>query len=114
MPDRIQRKRTKGWRMPPGTIYVGRPSKWGNPFTKAIAVEAEMLEPYEGGHRFLAQCFREWLLGGSYSTWWQGPESDARRLWMLENIRVLHGKKLCCWCPPGPCHADVLLELANG
>lgn len=31
-PRRIQRRRTKGWKMPPNTIYVGRPSKWGNPF----------------------------------------------------------------------------------
>jgi hypothetical protein len=30
---RIQRKRTKGWRMPEGAVYVGRPSRWGNPFT---------------------------------------------------------------------------------
>lgn len=29
MPKRIQRKRTKGWRMPPGAVYVGRPTKWG-------------------------------------------------------------------------------------
>ena len=31
-PIRIQRKRTKGWRMPPNTVYVGRPTIWGNPF----------------------------------------------------------------------------------
>ena len=31
-PRRIQRKRTRGWRMPPNTVYVGRPSKWGNIF----------------------------------------------------------------------------------
>ncbi len=32
MPKRIQRKRSKGWRMPPNTVYVGRPTKWGNPW----------------------------------------------------------------------------------
>lgn len=32
IPRRIQRRRTKGWTMPPGAIYVGRPTKWGNPF----------------------------------------------------------------------------------
>ena len=32
MPERVQRKRTKGWKMPPNTVYVGRGSKWGNPF----------------------------------------------------------------------------------
>ncbi|MBK7274882.1 MAG: DUF4326 domain-containing protein [Actinomycetales bacterium] len=31
-PQRIQRQRTKGWRMPEGAVYVGRPTKWGNPF----------------------------------------------------------------------------------
>lgn len=33
MPKRIQRKRSKGWRMPAGAVYVGRGTKWGNPFT---------------------------------------------------------------------------------
>jgi Domain of unknown function (DUF4326) len=33
MPVRIQRKRTKGWKAPEGAVYVGRPSRWGNPFT---------------------------------------------------------------------------------
>lgn len=32
MPNRIQRERTTGWRMPEGAVYVGRPTKWGNPF----------------------------------------------------------------------------------
>lgn len=31
-PTRIQRKRTKGWKMPEGAIYVGRPTQWGNPW----------------------------------------------------------------------------------
>ena len=38
-PIRIQRKRTKGWRMPPNTVYVGRPSKWGNPFNSGNRVQ---------------------------------------------------------------------------
>jgi hypothetical protein len=33
MPERIQRKRTKGWKMPAGAVYVGRPTKFGNPFS---------------------------------------------------------------------------------
>lgn len=36
MPKRIQRKRTKGWKMQPNTVYVGRPSKWGNPFLLGV------------------------------------------------------------------------------
>jgi hypothetical protein len=38
MAQRIQRRRTKGWRMPPGAVYVGRPTRWGNPFRGAEAV----------------------------------------------------------------------------
>ena len=35
MPQRIQCRRTRGWRKPEGAVYVGRPSKWGNPFARA-------------------------------------------------------------------------------
>jgi hypothetical protein len=49
-PRRVQRSRTKGWKMPEGAIYVGRPTKWGNPFAgnggaswRATAVEAVQL-----------------------------------------------------------------------
>ena len=45
-PKRIQRKRTKGWRMPDNTVYVGRGSKWGNPFTVKEYGAAESVEKY--------------------------------------------------------------------
>ena len=93
-PVRIQRKRTKGWRMPSNTIYVGRPSIWENEFTiKSCGSALEAVHMFE--HDVLKfSCFHP----GDYETW----------------IGHLKGKNLACWCPPGqPCHADVLLKLAN-
>lgn len=89
-PKRIQRKRTKGWRMPSNTVYVGRPSKWGNPLTK--------IKPQ------LYDRARAVILFKAYLT------EEAK-----EKIRKeLRGKNLCCWCPlDQPCHADILLEIAN-
>lgn len=90
-PKRIQRRRVKGWRMPEGAVYVGRPTKWGNPFT----VDA-------GHNRFDAvRDFRAMVEG-------------QLRSGVGYPLRELRGKDLICWCPlHKPCHADVLLELAN-
>ena len=89
MPERIQRKRTKGWKMPPNTVSVTRPGKWGNPFritatcTPADAVSA----------------FRRMIEGGAYRK---------------QHLDELRGKNLACFCSlDQPCHADVLLEIAN-
>lgn len=99
-PVRIQRKRTKGWRMPEGAVYVGRPTIFGNPFP---------LIP--GGTREgVCNMFRRWLADGERATGGGG----LRRIVVLSRVRSLHGKDLACWCPLNqPCHADVLLELAN-
>ena len=85
IPKRIQRKRTKGSKMPPNTIFVGRPSKWGNPFKTAEEFRNDLA----------IKRFRDPL---AYAT-----------------IRhELRGKNLSCWCPFDQlCHADVLLEIAN-
>ena len=89
-PKRIQRKRTKGWRMPENAVYVGRPTKWGNPYT---------LNMYENLSDVMF-CFEHYARLKS--------EKDP------EWLRPLRGKSLACWCPlDQPCHADVLLELAN-
>lgn len=48
-PQRIQRKRTKGWRMPEGAVYVGRPSRWGNPWSVGHAVYAGLSGYMAGG-----------------------------------------------------------------
>jgi hypothetical protein len=99
MPKRVQLRRTKGWRKPAGAVVVARPSRWGNPLRwddKAAAAD------------------------------WFGVALDMRRdlgkppprfenYPSNEEIRAeLAGRDLACWCRPDqPCHADVLLELAN-
>lgn len=96
-PIRIQRKRTKGWKMPPNTVYVGRPGNWGNPF------------PCAGRHDLATERYRQWLFD-----WESGPKQPYPPT--LDGIRqALRGKNLCCWCGlDDPCHADILLEIANG
>lgn len=98
-PQRIQRKRTKGWRMPEGAIYVGRPSRWGNPW---IVDPVKATLPASNQYRATAEeCVR------LYAVW---------AAWYVEEIRAdLAGHDLACWCPlDQPCHADVLLAIANG
>lgn len=96
-PLRIQRRRTKGYRMPHGAVYCGRPTIWGNPFETAAE-------------------FRQWLscrVPGICSF------GDFARLIGARNtifgrVSELRGKQLACWCPlDRPCHVDVLCELAN-
>ncbi|WP_280245559.1 DUF4326 domain-containing protein [Nocardia abscessus] len=112
MPERIQLRRTAGWCKPPGAVVVARPSKWGNPFTITDAAEAE----YENPRRACVSHYRAWLEGhDSYSDTYDIGRSTFDRRWAREHLAELRGKDLCCWCPPDqPCHADVLLELANG
>lgn len=112
-PKRIQRKRTKGWRMPEGAVSVCRPSIWGNPFRVDDCREAG----YRGSDAELsARCvdaFEAWL-GPFWRTNWVGPESEAARKRILDNLADLRGKDLACWCAlDQPCHADALLRLAN-
>jgi hypothetical protein len=91
MPERIQRRRTKGWRMPEGAVYVGRPTRWGNPYPVWET----------GGPELAVAYYRAWL--GT-----DGAGLAVRAGWELR------GRDLACWCPlDQPCHADVLLELAN-
>ncbi len=100
MPKRIQRKRTKGWRMPQGAVYVGRPSKWGNPFTVGHEI------PFLPGRNVQDKRHAASLYAG------HAPLNDRLRAAAQAEIR---GKDLACWCPLSePCHADVLLEIANG
>lgn len=99
MPERIQLSRAKGWQMPANTVAVARPSKWGNPF--------KITE--ERGPREAVMAYRIWLgVDGC------DAGVPARKAAILEALSDLRGKNLACWCKLGtPCHADVLLELAN-
>ena len=95
-PARIQRKRVKGWRMPPDAVYVGRPTMWGNPYRVGA-----MVTELDGRHRVtLADSLR------LYRSCFDGQATFIR-------FR-LRGKSLACWCPlDRECHADILLEIAN-
>jgi hypothetical protein len=96
-PVRIQRKRTKGFNLqaasPNGlpVVYVGRPSKWGNPYV--AETDAERANAVE--------LFRQWVY-------------DLIERGVYHDINELRGKNLACWCKEGEeCHADILLYLAN-
>ena len=83
-PTRVQLSRKKGWRMPPNTVKVSRPTRWGNPFT------VENTGRVDAVLRFACEV---------------AP---------LLDVSTLRGKNLACWCKlSDSCHADVLLELAN-
>ena len=125
MPERIQLKRTRGWRKPEGAVVVSRPSRWGNPFRVecihgAWAVSGDPVEEafatkVQARERAVS-LFRHGLQHGDF--WMFGHD------FILTPIDVrdeLAGKDLACWCPledgdgnPAPCHANVLLALANG
>jgi hypothetical protein len=90
MPERIQLSRAKGWRMPPNTVKVDRTTRWGNPFVMA----------HEGTRAMAVDNFRR--------------DAEAQAKVYPGFYEPLRGKNLACWCKPGvPCHADVLIELAN-
>jgi hypothetical protein len=109
MPERIQLRRTKGWRKPEGAIVVARPSMWGNPFTIAGAREAGWDGTIDELRHECVASFRQFL-ADRYM--WSAGEAIRSRI--LSNIHKLRGHDLACWCPlDAPCHADVLLELAN-
>lgn len=117
MPKRIQRKRTKGWRMPPNAVYVGRPTVFGNPWTRAWVVGTGLIAQ---GYEAMAAVanFRCWLEGQTRNgrpAFGECAKHQEQRAEILRRLPELRGKNLACWCPLDgePCHADVLLELAN-
>ena len=98
MPIRVQRRRTKGFRLPANTKCVTRPGPWGNPFESATEF-AEAME-----------CCSELR----HVPDWMDFEKGQRILWMIEHLDELRGLNLACWCGPGKlCHADHLLAWAN-
>lgn len=130
-PMRIQLSRAKGWRLPANAMKVDRSTAWGNPF-----VVGEPSGVFAEGHGLhgkaevivpaltLEQClkFYRYLIDGYqipemvphagawskrfHQRWGQHPTEVTRS--------VLRGKTVACWCPiAAPCHADILLEIAN-
>lgn len=127
MPKRIQRKRTKGYRLPENCVYVGRPTRWGNPF-KVIGQDEYLF--CDASHRRSLLC--RWVIFDHEQDIEASPATrqmavDHYRRWVTgefdgslavrprpTGIEALRGKDLACWCPlDRACHADVLLELAN-
>lgn len=112
-PKRIQRKRQRGWRMPANTIYVGRPTPYGNPWRAKyepvngwVCLDPEWLPnpqrlycaDREEAHDLAAMAFRRWVNSG----------------FCRIDFHALKDKNLACWCPEAmPCHADTLLYFAN-
>lgn len=119
-PQRIQLRRTAGWRLGPNARAVSRPSYYGN--------------PYKPGDVYLTAPWMPFPIQTARTWEGEAPGGDMRyvrcidvaqavewyRTWAVyaldpDKIARLCGLDLACWCPPGsPCHADVLIELANG
>lgn len=134
MNDRIQLSRAKGWRMPQNSVKVDRSTIWGNPWkvgnpgglclrTMGVIYHARL--PID--QTMAVEAFRLWIK--DEVAWWMIPPPDMfttrgwENLWgelkfqrnlILGALPDLRGKSLACWCPlDQPCHADVLMELAN-
>jgi len=71
-------------------VYIGRPSKWGNPFSIGK----------DGSREEVIKKYEEWITNG------EGK-------YLLNDLHELKGKILGCWCSPKPCHGDILLKLIN-
>lgn len=138
-PIRIQRRRIKGWRKPEGAVYVGRGSRWGNPFIvgqRYVSRTAFHDSPYPvGGERELGTF--EHAAWSPWPAWTEivGEVRDRAHavelfrdhvaynddVWDPEALRrELRDRDLMCWCQlpepgqPDHCHAAVLLELCSG
>lgn len=120
-PVRIQRKRTKGWKMPPNAVVVSRPSIFGNPFRVVRLTVTENNASstkwgVEAAHYSRFQCCDtkssavDIAVGLFRANAYSAPNAKFR-----DKVKLaLRGKDLACWCRlDQPCHADVLLEIAN-
>ena len=85
----VLNKRTD--KIPPDAIYVGRPTKWGNLFIIGV----------DGTREEVISKYKQWLM-------------LVEQAYLVSYLTELKGKDLVCWSAPLPCHADILLEIANG
>ncbi|KKM73004.1 hypothetical protein LCGC14_1414830 [marine sediment metagenome] len=73
----------------PYDVYIGRPSKWGNPFVVLL----------DGDRDQVIEKYREWI------------QTQPQ---LMDSLHELKGKVLGCWCKPQACHGDILAEMAEG
>jgi|SRR5665213_104838 len=109
-PVRIQRSRQHKQVSPNGLpiVYVGRPGKWGNPFKVGEAIwnpksdAMSLIRPEN-----INECVELFLV-------YMQKGMKKNNTWMYKDLHELKGKNLSCWCKIGePCHADILLKIAN-
>lgn len=134
-PKRIQRRRTRGWKMPVGAVYVGRGSGFGNPYTigetqiRMPAIDGSEWE-HEGRSGKSTGADEAFHHPDGSITWHRIELATREQVIEIYRQRLaspylrghvneirdqLAGKDLACWCPLDQhCHADVLLEIANG
>jgi len=112
-PKRIQRRRVKGWRLPPNTVIVDRTSRYGNPWkvreVKGYRRSQWYVERGVQTAMFFAEGPARELAVHNFGVW-------AHRGISATDLERLRGKDLACFCDPADgmaCHADVLLDLAN-
>jgi hypothetical protein len=118
-PKRIQLSRKKGWRKPVLAAVVSRPGYFGNPFVVREATPAEWDPPFGGVYvrdrAHAVELLREYLAWRkAQGPGWHRTTPGPNFPWESQIRQLLRGRDLCCWCPlDEPCHADVLLEIAN-
>lgn len=88
--------------IPADAVYVGRPSKWGNPFS---SLGEQNVHPNVRWHTRT----RDEAVDG-YAKWLRQPAQDQLRDDMRQELR---GRDLVCWCAPARCHAEIIREVAN-
>ena len=85
MPRVLNKMRDK---IPDNAVFIGRPSKWGNPFKIG----------QHGDRQTVLKMYEEWV---------------RRQPRLMSSLKEIRGKDLVCYCSPEPCHGDILMDLAN-
>jgi hypothetical protein len=120
VPERIQLRRTKGWRKPDGAIVVARPSRWGNPISFSdVGGQYPSLDHTQIA-TMVVRDFQTLATRGrlAFPNWRYADGNRGPVEFTYPSIDVIRaelaGQDLGCWCDlDEPCHADILLELAN-
>lgn len=134
-PVRVQLSRRAGWRMPENTVKVDRSTRFGNPFVCMRPYGCPKSPIYDHGEEedgtpsmhCCVETFRLWVeqgirgeesriigKGGGLRAAFMAANGNVERTKLVDGLPKLRGKNLACWCAlDAPCHADVLLDLAN-